>query len=1453
MEKMKNISSLSCFIVLAFLSSTGMSVGAEGYGNTNAQEYGDAVYDHYAPLGWDSRNYNHTGIYAGIDGSNYKRVIHAQLAINSVQHEYLQSEFLDEGSNYYGAYTPSNETLSFSQRKEIIQTARDLDAASIYYTAFNAIDWKGWSFDGSISDIDNIRCDGVVEYCYEKNGHKVWWDTGHYSQWNIATDAGVGYHNNMPGSTVDPDFELSPWAQRGAPPVTGPTFNQSDNPHNSFMIRPALIDLPTYEVSSYISGDHFVVTVKARDVKSGIHLIGYRLPGGSGWSYKKNVQHPSSDTYTQTFNVYSEGTFYYWAQDNGGNQPENAQSINLQFPPEIPAPPSLSSPSNGSTVNGTEINFQWNSSSGATNYHMQLATNSSFSNLLYDSDVGNTTSIQLSGFLDDGTRYYWHVKAGNSAGWSGYSGAWYFNNGTPPSDPRISGYVRTSSGSGISGVTVTFSNSGGTDTTDSDGYYSEVVPYGWSGTATPSKADYTFSPTSKSYSNVKSNDSSENYTGYPPVYTLYVNSSSATAVPVSSSTGHGGTTNYTRSGLVSGTSVTLTAPLTASGKTFTGWTGALTSSNRTISLSMTGNKTVTANYESSSYTLSVTSSGASGVPISSSTGHGGTTNYTKSVSSGSSVTLTAPLTASGKTFTGWTGAVTSSNRSISFSMNVSKTVSANYATSTHTLTTSVIGGNGTLSPASGSYGGVVELTAVPDPGYKVKAWSGTDNDSSKGNTNTVTMNSDKSVTVEFEIKEEGPDGWNLINFDLHNSNLYPYPSEVRIQDVPFTEQWTGVGTTMKTGDIDGDGALELVTSDGSVLYVYDGNGAIEWQMASAGSLNVLADVTGDGTPEILMSIKDGTTIRIEAYDGTGPALPAKTFSTSVHASYGNAIARGVSDLDGDGYMELIAFKGTAWYNGRGVVVFDCETTAQLWYYDIGPFVPYPAVGDVTGLLTDKEILHGSGGPSNGVTGADGSKDNACYAFLLDAVGSSLWRKQFEGSGFVNASTGLCDIDNDGRLDVIATSFSHGFNFWDGSFGRVYVLDPTSGVPIPGFERNFSVPVTLGGFADLDGDGTSEIIVDKKDGATQTGSIIALSPVSGLPTESSFSVSGGRLAVLFINDLNGDGKLEVVVNGIPADGSDHTLYVLDNGLNLLWSMSPGGGLSAIVSDLNQNGKNEIIMSSGGSIHILEGHEACSIREDLDGDCDVDMKDFAVAAANWLKTDCTVNNNWCGGADVDRSGTVDFADIKPVLENWLSGVSPDPEQSFSDDFSGDLSQWNIWYRSGYRAETIATDGNPAPCLLLEDYLNYGTYAASKQTFDYSGIDIEFSADMKVGDAAFADQRAANLMLVKGEAHSPSIASIGFSSNTHSPSPNLLWCYVTYEEAGEEMSEASGYISIANGGGWHNGRIRVRSDGIVEFYFDEQLVYTSTHTITPAYDGLATVEVGGRRSLYDNVVVK
>jgi hypothetical protein len=105
----------------------------------------------------------------------------------------------------------------------------------------------------------------------------------------------------------------------------------------------------------------------------------------------------------------------------------------------------------------------------------------------------------------------------------------------------------------------------------------------------------------------------------------------------------------------------------------------------------------------------------------------------------------------------WTGTNndTSTANTNTVTMTSDKTVTVEFEpvpTLQYSLTATVPGGNGTVLPADGTFnsGEIVTLTATPLSGYRVKKWTGTDNDASTATTNTVTMTSDKAVTVEFE-------------------------------------------------------------------------------------------------------------------------------------------------------------------------------------------------------------------------------------------------------------------------------------------------------------------------------------------------------------------------------------------------------------------------------------------------------------------------------------------------------------------------------------------------------------------------------------------------------------------------------------------------------------------------------------------------------------------------------
>jgi len=63
--------------------------------------------------------------------------------------------------------------MTYVQRLRIIRAARALAArAPITYTALNVVDPGNWN--GHLDTITGLRCDGLVEVCYEINGVEVW-------------------------------------------------------------------------------------------------------------------------------------------------------------------------------------------------------------------------------------------------------------------------------------------------------------------------------------------------------------------------------------------------------------------------------------------------------------------------------------------------------------------------------------------------------------------------------------------------------------------------------------------------------------------------------------------------------------------------------------------------------------------------------------------------------------------------------------------------------------------------------------------------------------------------------------------------------------------------------------------------------------------------------------------------------------------------------------------------------------------------------------------------------------------------------------------------------------------------------------------------------------------------------------------------------------------------------
>ncbi|MDQ3918921.1 MAG: Ig-like domain repeat protein, partial [Acidobacteriota bacterium] len=209
-----------------------------------------------------------------------------------------------------------------------------------------------------------------------------------------------------------------------------------------------------------------------------------------------------------------------------------------------------------------------------------------------------------------------------------------------------------------------------------------------------------------------------------------------------------------------GTPVTLTATVGAN-SSFAGWTGCDSTSGNTCTVAMSATRSVTATFNSTLRTLTVTRNGTgAGTVTSSPAGINCGATCSATYADGTLVTLTAAA-AVNSAFAGWTGCDSTSGNTCNVAMGAARSVTATFNSTQRVLSVSRAGtGTGTVtsSPAgincgatcSSVYtdGAVITLTATPDATAAFAGWSG---DCTGTGPCTVTMDANKSVTATFNF------------------------------------------------------------------------------------------------------------------------------------------------------------------------------------------------------------------------------------------------------------------------------------------------------------------------------------------------------------------------------------------------------------------------------------------------------------------------------------------------------------------------------------------------------------------------------------------------------------------------------------------------------------------------------------------------------------------------------
>ena len=220
------------------------------------------------------------------------------------------------------------------------------------------------------------------------------------------------------------------------------------------------------------------------------------------------------------------------------------------------------------------------------------------------------------------------------------------------------------------------------------------------------------------------------------------------------------TANPTAGGTVSGAgefnhgaSCTLTATANT-GYTFTNWTenGSVVSSNANYTFTVTGNRTLMANFTLNTYTIATAANPAAG----------GTVSGDGEYNHGESCTVTATAN-TGYTFSNWTenGSVVSTNASYTFTVEGNRNLVANFSNITYTITVSANPSNSGTATGGGTYnhGQSCTVIATSADGYTFTNWTENGSVVSTNANYTFTVTGDRALVANFE--EQAPDTYNI--------------------------------------------------------------------------------------------------------------------------------------------------------------------------------------------------------------------------------------------------------------------------------------------------------------------------------------------------------------------------------------------------------------------------------------------------------------------------------------------------------------------------------------------------------------------------------------------------------------------------------------------------------------------------------------------------------------------
>jgi len=292
--------------------------------------------------------------------------------------------------------------------------------------------------------------------------------------------------------------------------------------------------------------------------------------------------------------------------------------------------------------------------------------------------------------------------------------------------------------------------------------------------------------------------------------------------------------------------------------------------------------------------------------------------------------------------------------------------------------------------------------------------------------------------------------------------------------------------SLATGDIDGDGKLDLVVGDGtgSRIFVFRNtstNGVItfapgvSYETGTNPAYVAIGDLDGDGKPDMAIVNWNSNSVSVFRNMSTTGSIsfaPKVDFTTGI-----NPWGLAMGDLDGDGKLDLAVTN----QHGNSVSLLRNMCVP-------GTITPGSFAAKVDFATTDISDPNGPNAVRIADLDGDGKPDvivsswigiisvfrNAC---ARGSITSSSFAAKVDFSG-AYSNVAVADIDGDGKLDLVASTWNNAAGVFrnTGSTGGITV---SSFAPVVEFATG-PLPHALA-LGDLDGDGKPDIAVPNMNG------------------------------------------------------------------------------------------------------------------------------------------------------------------------------------------------------------------------------------------------------------------------------------------------------------------------------------------------------------------------------------